>query len=136
MPYTFYNSPRRAARTKDDVDEMMVLQMRCWRHFYILSGALLLLYGSIHGLDALRHGVTDYLAISRWRDSTSSGALKNLGLTEEQCNAAFPGLTKDIDDMVSLGPFTLETPTEMGPLVARVKDGSVSLMLMGCVSSS
>ncbi len=51
--------------------------------------------------------------------------LNSLHLDEETCNAVFPGLTKDIDDMVALGPFKLKQARDMGPLQAKLKDGQV-----------
>lgn len=51
--------------------------------------------------------------------------LDNRFLTAEQCAAAFPGLTKEIDDAVAKGPFVLERTSELGPLIARIKDGKV-----------
>lgn len=52
--------------------------------------------------------------------------LDNRFLTEDQCKAAFPGLTKEIDDVVAKGPFVLERRKgHLGPLIARIRDGKV-----------
>jgi hypothetical protein len=51
--------------------------------------------------------------------------LNNRFLTAEQCAATFPGLTKEIDDVVAKGPFTLEKSGPLGPLIARIRDGKV-----------
>lgn len=51
--------------------------------------------------------------------------LSNLSLDEAQCNAAFPGLTKEVDDMVAKGPFILKQTGDSGPLQARIKDNQV-----------
>jgi hypothetical protein len=117
----------RAARTEDDVADMKVSYARFWRQICVVSGALLVLYFSVSAFDIFRaHGVAKYIATPRWRDSSSLDEFNNLGLTEKQCTIAFPGLTKDIDETVSLGPFKMKTPTEAGPLVASINKGSVS----------
>ncbi|KAI1085069.1 glycosyl transferase family 90-domain-containing protein [Whalleya microplaca] len=55
--------------------------------------------------------------------------LNNRFLTEAQCAASFPGLTKEIDDVVARGPFTLKrNPHGMGPLIARIRDGKLSIL--------
>ena len=51
--------------------------------------------------------------------------LNNLSLDQDQCDAAFPGLTKEIDDMVAKGPFTVNHTGDLGPLQGRIKDGKV-----------
>ncbi|KAI1765134.1 hypothetical protein GGR53DRAFT_282214 [Hypoxylon sp. FL1150] len=56
--------------------------------------------------------------------------LNNRFLTAPQCAAAFPGLTKEIDDVVAKGPFVLPRNPHfgMGPLIARVRDGKLSIL--------
>ncbi|KAI1418527.1 glycosyl transferase family 90-domain-containing protein [Hypoxylon sp. FL1857] len=55
--------------------------------------------------------------------------LNNRFLTSSQCAAAFPGLTKEIDDVVAKGPFTLtRRPHDLGPLVARIRDGKLYIL--------
>lgn len=52
--------------------------------------------------------------------------LNNRFLTEEQCRATFPRLLDQVDDEVAKGPFNLErSPSSLGPLVARIRDGQV-----------
>jgi len=52
---------------------------------------------------------------------------ESLSLNEQQCRAAFPGLTKEIDDAVARGPFILEKKPDdyQGLVQARIKDGKV-----------
>ncbi|KAI1131462.1 glycosyl transferase family 90-domain-containing protein [Nemania abortiva] len=50
-----------------------------------------------------------------------------LNLSEQECKATFPDLTKDLDATVALGPFTLKQAHGKGPLQARVKDGQVKI---------
>ncbi len=45
----------------------------------------------------------------------AQSTLGRLTLDEKECNAAFPGLTKAIDDLVELGPFDLKQARNMGP---------------------
>lgn len=54
--------------------------------------------------------------------------LNNLSLNEGQCNAAFPGLTKDIDDAVAQGPFQVKQIGDLGPVQARIKDGQLHII--------
>ena len=51
--------------------------------------------------------------------------LNNLSLGEDECNAAFPGLTKEIDDVVAEGPFQVKQTGDLGPLQGRIQDGQV-----------
>ncbi|CAJ2502349.1 Uu.00g097430.m01.CDS01 [Anthostomella pinea] len=58
--------------------------------------------------------------------------LNNRFLTEAQCRASFPGLLKEIDDVVAKGPFTLERKSEgLGPLIARIRHGKLSILSAG-----
>ncbi len=54
--------------------------------------------------------------------------LENLSLTEEQCRATFPGLTKEIDDAVARGSFHLKKEPDdyTGMVQLRIKDGKVN----------
>ncbi|KAK0615013.1 glycosyl transferase family 90-domain-containing protein [Bombardia bombarda] len=62
------------------------------------------------------------------RYTSSDTTLNNLSLTEEQCNAVFPGLTKDIDDVVAQGPFIVKQMGDFGPLQGRIKDGKIYII--------
>lgn len=57
----------------------------------------------------------------------SADILQSLSLTEDQCRAAFPGLTKEIDDAVARGPFPLKRQPDhrTGLVQGRIKDGKV-----------
>ena len=57
----------------------------------------------------------------------SKEKLQNRALNEQQCRAAFPGLSKEIDDAVARGPFKLdkEPPDHQGLVQGRIKDGKV-----------
>ncbi|KAH6842529.1 glycosyl transferase family 90-domain-containing protein [Chaetomium sp. MPI-CAGE-AT-0009] len=54
--------------------------------------------------------------------------LNNLSLDEHQCNAYFPGLTKEIDDVVAEGPFQVKQTGDMGPLQGRIKNGQIHII--------
>lgn len=58
----------------------------------------------------------------------SDKLLRNLGLDKDQCDAAFPGLTKEIDDAVAEGSFTLKQTGDSGPLQGRIKDGQLYII--------
>lgn len=57
----------------------------------------------------------------------SKETLANLSLTEEQCRATFPGLTKEIDGAVARGQFKVEKEPDdyQGLVQGRIKDGKV-----------
>ncbi len=52
----------------------------------------------------------------------------SLSLTEAQCRAAFPDLSKPIDDQIGRGPFELQPAADLGPLLARVRDGQLRIV--------
>lgn len=54
-----------------------------------------------------------------------SELLNNLSLGEDECDAAFPGLTKEIDDTVAEGPFRVKQTGDGGPVQGRIRDGQV-----------
>ncbi|KAI0471279.1 hypothetical protein F4859DRAFT_114180 [Xylaria cf. heliscus] len=55
--------------------------------------------------------------------------LNNRFLTEDQCRVTFPGLLEQVDDEVAKGPFKLErSPSDLGPLVARIRDGQLYIL--------
>jgi hypothetical protein len=54
----------------------------------------------------------------------------SLSLDQAQCRAAFPALTKDIEDTVHLGPFNLSPVRgSVGPVQARIRDDRVSSLV-------
>ncbi|KAK4152116.1 AFG1-like ATPase-domain-containing protein [Chaetomidium leptoderma] len=54
--------------------------------------------------------------------------LNSLSLGEEQCDAYFPGLTKEIDNVVAEGPFQVKQTGDTGPLQGRIKDGQIYII--------
>ena len=52
---------------------------------------------------------------------------RNLGMTERECRAKFPGLMREIDESVSRGMFRLEKANDdyMGLVQGRIADGKV-----------
>jgi len=61
----------------------------------------------------------------RRKKTLPAEVLDNLSLNEQQCRAYFPGLTKEVDDMVARGPFEVKQTGDLGPLQGRIKDGRV-----------
>ncbi|KAK8042231.1 hypothetical protein PG993_006754 [Apiospora rasikravindrae] len=57
--------------------------------------------------------------------------LNNRFMNSQQCANTFPGLTKEIDDVVAKGPFALTRTSELGPLIARIKDGKLYILQSG-----
>lgn len=53
--------------------------------------------------------------------------LNNFALTEQQCQAKFPGLTKEIEEAASRGPFELVKKANVFPglLQGKIKSGKV-----------
>jgi len=54
--------------------------------------------------------------------------LNNLSLNEEQCRASFPGLNKEIDDVVAQGPFKVKQNIASGPLQGGIKNGQIFII--------
>lgn len=82
---------------------------------------------------ALLNGVSSF--ISRLQNGglskhPSKEILDSLFLTDAQCKATFPGLTKEIDDAVASGPFDLKKhPADYAGLVqGRIKDGKLYII--------
>ncbi|KAK1750851.1 lactation elevated protein 1 [Echria macrotheca] len=67
-------------------------------------------------------------ATSRLWELCTPELLDNLSLDERQCNAAFPGLTQDIDDVVAQGPFPVRNTGERGPVQGRIKNGQLYII--------
>ncbi|KAK7969439.1 hypothetical protein PG988_008512 [Apiospora saccharicola] len=62
------------------------------------------------------------------RPKLSPELLNSRLMASQQCADTFPGLTKEIDDAVTKGPFTLTKTGELGPLLARIKDGKLYIL--------
>ena len=83
---------------------------------------------------ALLKGVSDFIC-SLYGDGlstkhNSNELLESLSLTDAQCKAMFPKLTKEIDDAVARGPFDLKKqPADYAGLVqGRIKDGKLYII--------
>ncbi|KAL7622802.1 hypothetical protein AAE478_006481 [Parahypoxylon ruwenzoriense] len=119
------------------------------RHIVVLSVMCLALYCFLlvpdYSLDSSRSsGMTDTFPSGAKPQKTTNTAggdggaprkpppsslLDNRSLTSAQCRAAFPGLTKEIDDAVSKGPFTLRRNRHgLGPTIARIRSGRLSVL--------
>ncbi len=59
------------------------------------------------------------------RPALTEEILNNLSLDTGECEAYFPGLTKEIDDVVAEGPFQVRQTGDLGPLQGRIEDGKV-----------
>ncbi|ORY68838.1 uncharacterized protein BCR38DRAFT_334890 [Pseudomassariella vexata] len=84
-----------------------------------------------HSLDSSRtilDSSYSYPSSPHIHQSPSLEVLNNLFLTHSQCTTTFPGLTSEIDTVVSKGPFTLSPSGPLGPLVARIHNGKLSIL--------
>src|SRR5690606_226703 len=63
----------------------------------------------------------------------SKDALENLSMTEKQCLATFPGLTKELENAKSFGNFRYAKLPEdtIGLIQGRIKDGRLYLLAKG-----
>lgn len=66
------------------------------------------------------------------KDRSPTHSSRSLFLNHEECNIAFPGLTKPVDDAVSRGPFKLKKkPGDYPGLVqGRIRNGKVGLSIV------
>jgi hypothetical protein len=104
------------------------------RQIVIVCVGLLALYvlfiGPDESLDSSRTWVEEFSDTRRSKPGKaglSEELLNTRFLTDEQCAAAFPRLTQEIDNAVEKGPFKLEKSGPLGPLIARIKDGKVCI---------
>jgi len=101
---------------------------RCFRQLTEVVGVclavycLLFLYNTPHTVD---NSATPPTSLGSTSKKLTPKLLDNLSLGEDECKAAFPGLTKEIDDTVAKGPFTVKRIGQLGPLQGRIKDGQV-----------
>ncbi|KAM7221305.1 AFG1-like ATPase domain containing protein [Rhypophila decipiens] len=67
---------------------------------------------------------------SSWlpKKQLSKKTLNNLSLTEKECRATFPDLTRQVDEIVAQGPFEVKHTGDNGPLQGRIKDGQISIL--------
>ncbi|KAL2198217.1 glycosyl transferase family 90-domain-containing protein [Corynascus similis CBS 632.67] len=94
------------------------------RQVTLAVGAILALYCVVF-VCSTPGSATRAAASSSSSKSPPPEILNNLSLDEAQCNAYFPGLTKEIDDAVAEGPFQVKQTSHMGPLQGRIKDGQI-----------
>ncbi|KAJ9156555.1 O-glucosyltransferase rumi [Pleurostoma richardsiae] len=95
---------------------------------YCLLGSCMLLYFLYFTLATPRQGKTLSVPSGLKRKQHPPELLNNLSLTEEQCSAAFPGLTWPIDDAVAMGSFELEYRGASGPVIGRIKDNKLYII--------
>lgn len=62
---------------------------------------------------------------------------ESLVLTEDQCRATFPLLTKELDNALARGPFQFNRSTEdyTGQIQGRIKDGKIFIITADSRSS-
>ncbi|KAF8854787.1 hypothetical protein BDZ45DRAFT_747117 [Acephala macrosclerotiorum] len=67
------------------------------------------------------------------KSTPSKGVLDSLILSEDQCRATFPGLTKEVDEAVARGPFKLEREPDdyQGLVQARIKNRKLYIISAG-----
>ena len=65
-----------------------------------------------------------------WTKNPSKEALQSLTLTDAQCKAMFPDLTKEIDDAAARGPFDLKKQKDdyAGLVQGRIRDGKLYII--------
>ncbi|KAK8114186.1 hypothetical protein PG999_006255 [Apiospora kogelbergensis] len=101
------------------------------RNVAVVSLVLLVFYGfllhSDQDLGSSRPKTTAEFDDSP-RDQLRQPCEKASVAAEAVCATTFPGLTKEIDDVVAKGPFTLTKTGDLGPLIARVKDGKLFIL--------
>lgn len=89
---------------------------------FLLFLTLIYLYPRSSTSNAGRYGGYEYS-----EKYPSKETLRSLSLTEEQCDATFPGLSEQIDVAVARGSFRLKKgpDTAHGSVEGRIKDGKV-----------
>jgi len=147
----YHTSPAAAKEDKDKYNSMGVLHMHHrnarktarLRQIIVVSVICLAIYCFLlapeESLDGARWTNPESYAHQRHRAQREDGdhgesrrnahspeLLSNRFLTEDQCRASFPGLLEQVDDEVAKGPVHLKrNPNNLGPLIARIRDGQV-----------
>ncbi|KAK3381274.1 glycosyl transferase family 90-domain-containing protein [Podospora didyma] len=103
-------------------------QRRQLRHWTLFFGTCLAIFCFLFVFRSPSDGSSSKRSSSPSIARPPPEILENLSLTEDQCDAAFPGLTKEIDDVVSKGPFTVKQSGDLGPLQGRIKDGQIYIL--------
>ncbi|KAK0616249.1 glycosyl transferase family 90-domain-containing protein [Immersiella caudata] len=103
---------------------------RCLRQLTFVVGVVLVVYCLLFVYNApdANYGTTSWSPLRKTSTKLTPELLNNLSLGEDECKAAFPGLTKEIDDTVSKGPFTIKPSGDLGPLQGRIKDGQLYIL--------
>ncbi|KAK0644490.1 glycosyl transferase family 90-domain-containing protein [Cercophora newfieldiana] len=105
-------------------------QRRCLRQLTSLVGISLALYCLlfVYSPPQLDNGTTPWFPSRPSSIRLTPELLNNLSLREDECKAAFLGLTKEIDDTVAKGPFTIKKSGHLGPVQGRIKDGQLYII--------
>jgi hypothetical protein len=106
-------------------EKLKARRSRRLRQLIVVLGSCLVLYCLIF-LSRTPVGAGPTKTRPQW--TLPDEVLENLGLDEEQCDSAFPGLTTEIDDTVSQGSFSLKQTGDSGPLQGRIKDGKLYII--------
>ncbi|KAK4447881.1 glycosyl transferase family 90-domain-containing protein [Podospora aff. communis PSN243] len=103
---------------------------RCIRQLTFMIGVVLAIYCLLFVYNApdASYGATSWSALRKTSTKLTPELLNNLSLGEDECKAAFPGLTKEIDDTVAKGPFIIKPSGELGPLQGRIADGQLYIL--------
>lgn len=102
---------------------MVVMLLKTWKQLGLLLVLCLLFYGAFL---LPRSGSAAHIRLFKAPSPPLSDLFGDLHLNGETCEAVFPGLTKDIDDIASLGPFPLKQARNQGPLQIRIHGSQVS----------
>jgi hypothetical protein len=106
----------------------MAPKRRAFVRVAVFAFAVIVFCYFFHGITSFIRAFTPSGFIGLFSEQyPSKETLESLTLTEEQCRATFPGLTKEIDDAVARGPFDLkrEPDHSTGLVQGRIKDGKV-----------
>lgn len=99
------------------------------RKLALIGGVLLALYSFIllpDGLSASYNATSPFGLFANSKETQHpEELLNNRFLTRDKCEAAFPGLFKEVDDAVAKGPFNLKMRESDSSLFARIKNGKV-----------
>jgi hypothetical protein len=96
-----------------------------WRSITVCGVLLFLITVYLYRGHSWTHGRYAELELSNQYPSKET--LKSLSLTDEQCDATFPGLFREIDIAVARGPFELKKGPDVahGSVEGRIKNGKV-----------
>ncbi|CAK7210680.1 hypothetical protein SBRCBS47491_000857 [Sporothrix bragantina] len=113
------------------MDRLTMLRQRPCRQLSVIAtaGILLLIVYHVYHQPVLGQLSVHRLPLPKTASLSNRKHFDDLRLDDAQCQATFPGLTKDIDDMVAFGSFSVKYETRPdSPMLVRLEKGQLYIV--------